>query len=122
MTKAILLHNATLIDPKNETEFSGSVLIKNGVIADILKNKANLKIPNCEVIDCQNYILSPGLVDMWVFAGEPGFEHIETIESLIHNYNQLLSENKELKQKNKRLQKNLQKYKKIPCVPCTIIT
>jgi regulator of replication initiation timing len=49
-------------------------------------------------------------------------EHIETIESLIHNYNQLLSENKELKQKNKRLQKNLQKYKKIPCVPCTIIT
>jgi dihydroorotase len=82
MTKAILLHNATLIDPKNETEFSGSVLIKNGVIADILKNKANLKIPNCEVIDCQNYILSPGLVDMWVFAGEPGFEHIETIEGI----------------------------------------
>ncbi|MGI9312828.1 MAG: dihydroorotase [Alphaproteobacteria bacterium] len=82
MSKAILLKNTTIIDPKNETEFWGSVLIKNGLIADIIKEKTNLNIPNCEIIDCQNYILSPGLIDMWVFTGEPGFEHIETIEGI----------------------------------------
>ena len=34
-----------------------------------------------KIIDCNNFFISPGIVDMRVNIGEPGFEHKETIKS-----------------------------------------
>ena len=81
--KKLLLENSLLVDPKNETEFKGSVLIEKGLIQEIFtKPSPNYDIADCKIIDCKNHALSPGLIDMWVFAGEPGYEHIETIEDI----------------------------------------
>ena len=33
-----------------------------------------------KIIDCNNFFISPGIVDMRVNIGEPGFEHKETIK------------------------------------------
>ncbi len=81
--KTLLLTNALLVDPKNEKEFKGSLLIKKGVIQEIFnKPSPNYDVSDCKIIDCKNHALSPGLIDMWVFAGEPGYEHIETIKGI----------------------------------------
>jgi len=80
MNKPILFKNALLIDPKNEREFIGSILTRDGNICEIFDTPdPNYSISDCEIIDCNNNTLSPGLIDMWVFVGEPGYEHIETI-------------------------------------------
>ena len=76
MNKPILLKNALLIDPKNEREFIGSILTRDGNICEIFNTPdPNYSISDCEIIDCNNNTLSPGLIDMWVFVGEPGYEH-----------------------------------------------
>jgi dihydroorotase len=83
MNKPILFKNALLIDPKNEREFIGSILTRDGNICEIFNTPdPNYSISDCEIIDCNNHTLSPGLIDMWVFVGEPGYEHIETIEDI----------------------------------------
>ncbi len=83
MNKPILFKNALLIDPKNEREFIGSILTRDGNICEIFNiPEPNYSISDCEIIDCNNNTLSPGLIDMWVFVGEPGYEHIETIEDI----------------------------------------
>ena len=38
-------------------------------------------IKKFKIIDCNNFFISPGIVDMRVNIGEPGFEHKETIKS-----------------------------------------
>ena len=81
MNKSTLFKNALLIDPKNEREFIGSILTRDGNICEIFNSPdPNYSISDCEIIDCNNNTLSPGLIDMWVFVGEPGYEHIETID------------------------------------------
>ena len=80
--KKLLIKNALLVDPKNEVEFIGSLLVEKGIIKEIFnKPSPNYDISDCKIIDCKKNVLSPGLIDMWVFAGEPGFEHKETIKS-----------------------------------------
>ena len=37
-----------------------------------------------EVVDCKGHVLCPGLIDMQVFTGEPGYEHRETLKTASH--------------------------------------
>ena len=74
--------NARLIDPASSLDARGGLLVENGKIVDFgprLFNDAEPRDP--EVIDCRGLVLSPGLIDMRVFTGEPGSEHRETLES-----------------------------------------
>ncbi|MBV9990463.1 MAG: dihydroorotase [Alphaproteobacteria bacterium] len=78
----IAFRNARLIDPASGLDARGGLLVENGRIADVgprLFNDADPSDP--EVVDCRGQALSPGLVDMRVFTGEPGSEHRETLES-----------------------------------------
>jgi dihydroorotase len=76
---AIALVNARLIDPSTGFDEPGGVTISDGKIAD-LGPHLNAKTPEGhEVIDCGGHVLCPGLIDMWVFSGEPGYEHRETL-------------------------------------------
>src|ERR1700679_2572895 len=82
MKKRIAFVNARLIDPASGLDAKGGLLVENGKIADIgprLFGDADRSDP--EVIDCKGQVLSPGLIDMRVFTGEPGSEHRETLES-----------------------------------------
>ncbi|MET0531574.1 MAG: dihydroorotase [Microvirga sp.] len=78
-TKPILLKNARLIDPENDREQTGSVLIRDGVIADFGPHVAVAS--DAEVIDCGGQVLAPGLIDMRAFIGEPGGPYRETLKS-----------------------------------------
>jgi dihydroorotase len=82
MTKRIAFRNVRLIDPANNLDAKGGLLVENGKIADIgprLFNDADADDP--EIVDCKGLVLAPGLIDMRVFTGEPGSEHRETLES-----------------------------------------
>ena len=78
------LLNARIIDPKNEIdELGGLIIDQKGKIKAVGKNVSNENLPNeVEKIDLKNKILIPGLVDMRVFVGEPGYEYKENFRTL----------------------------------------
>ena len=69
------LTNARIIDPKNQIdEIGGLIIDTKGLIKAIGKKVTNGNLPaDAERIDLKKQILIPGIVDMRVFVGEPGF-------------------------------------------------
>ena len=71
--------NARLIDPEQDHDLTGSLLVKDGVIAAI---GASIDIPSdAEVVDCEGACLAPGIVDIGVKVCEPGERHKESYRS-----------------------------------------
>jgi dihydroorotase len=74
--------NARLVDPVQETETRGGLIVIDGVIAGVGLAVTPDQLPEeARVVDCEGDIVSPGLIDMRAFVGEPGAEHRETIAS-----------------------------------------
>ncbi|HEY3637344.1 MAG TPA: dihydroorotase, partial [Rhizomicrobium sp.] len=74
--------NARLIDPAGDLDQSGALLVESGQIRAFGPRLFNDGLPDdAVVVDCDDRVLSPGLIDMRVFTGEPGSEHRETLES-----------------------------------------
>ena len=76
--------NARIIDPSQKMDEKGSVVVDiNGKITAIGKNVKSNEVPSStEVIDVKNNILIPGIIDMKVFVGEPGYEYKENFRTL----------------------------------------
>ena len=82
--KEIYLINARIIDPKNNIdEIGGLIIDSNGTIKAAGKKVANGNLPaEAEKINLNKQVLIPGLVDMRVFVGEPGYEYKENFRTL----------------------------------------
>ena len=82
--KKTYLINARIIDPKNKIdEIGGLIIDEKGSIEASGKNVSNENLPkDSKKIDLKNNILLPGLVDMRVFVGEPGYEYKENFRTL----------------------------------------
>ncbi|MDB5650647.1 MAG: dihydroorotase [Hyphomicrobiales bacterium] len=79
----IALINARLVDPASRQEGRGGLLVSEGVIRDVGAGVTRDSVPgDMRVVDCGGDVVSPGLIDMRVFVGEPGAEHRETIASV----------------------------------------
>ena len=78
------LTNARIIDPKNQIDEMGGLIIDaKGLIKAAGKKVTNGNLPAAaEKIDLKKQILIPGLVDMRVFVGEPGYEYKENFKTL----------------------------------------
>jgi dihydroorotase len=76
-----LLANANLLDPATGRETAGAVLVRDGRIADIAAGAAPGAPGDAKRVDCAGRVLTPGLIDMRAFVGEPGAEHRETLAS-----------------------------------------
>jgi dihydroorotase len=76
--------NANIIDPYNSLNENGGLIIgEDGTIEAIGKKVNKNNIPSREkIIDLKAKYIIPGLVDMRVFAGEPGFEYKENFRTL----------------------------------------
>jgi dihydroorotase len=79
-----LLINTRIIDPQNNIDEVGSILIdENGKIKAVGKKITKENAPkDCKIIDCKGNISIPGIIDMRVFVGEPGFEYKENFRTL----------------------------------------
>jgi dihydroorotase len=81
MTRPLLIENARILDPASGTDARGAVLVEDGRITD-LSLGGPVGVPDgAEVINAAGLALAPGLVDMRVFTGEPGWEYRETLAS-----------------------------------------
>ncbi len=78
----IALINAHLVDPVSGQEGRGGVLVVDGLIQDVGAHVTRAALGSeIATIDCAGDVVSPGLIDMRVFVGEPGAERRETIVS-----------------------------------------
>jgi dihydroorotase len=68
----ILFTNVRLVDPASGYEGPGAVLVKDGLIADVVRGQASAPSADIRIIDGKGAVLSPGLVDLRVKTGEPG--------------------------------------------------
>lgn len=81
MSAPVVIHNTRVVDPGSRQDHMGAVLIQDGLIADVTKG-ALVGVPDgAELVDAEGLVLSPGLIDMRVFTGEPGHEYRETLAS-----------------------------------------
>ena len=83
MEKQYLI-NGRIINPTNQKDEIGGLIIDNeGKIEASGKDVSGENLPNkVNKIDLNQKILMPGLVDMRVFIGEPGFEYKENFRTL----------------------------------------
>ncbi len=79
MSRPVLLTGGRLLDPSQELDGPGALLIRNGRIEacgpDIVGPD------EAEIVDVGGLVVAPGFIDVHVHFREPGDEHKETIES-----------------------------------------
>lgn len=76
---ATLIRNGRIIDPANNRDEVGDLLIVDGRVAE--ESAISHQKSQVEEIDATGLIVSPGLIDLHVHFREPGFGWKETIES-----------------------------------------
>ena len=76
--------NANIVDPHNSLNEEGGLIIgEDGKIEGIGKKVNTNNIPSREkIIDLKGKYIFPGIVDMRVFVGEPGYEYKENFRTL----------------------------------------
>src|SRR5215467_12390590 len=83
--RPILLANARIVDPSRDLDFSGDLLIADGLVREAKRGIHASGVPEgTEIVDCRGKLVAPGLVDMRAFVGEPGAGHRETLASASH--------------------------------------
>ena len=79
MTAPILLRGGRVLDPSQNMDTTGDVLIVDGKVAHA---GARVAAPDgATVIDCAGKVVSPGFIDVHCHLREPGREDVETIAS-----------------------------------------
>lgn len=78
MANSLLIRGGRVIDPSQEMDQVGDVMIVDGKIAAVGRSAGSSAD---EIIDARGMIVSPGLIDMHVHLREPGNEEKETIET-----------------------------------------
>lgn len=74
-----LFRKIKYLDSSAQSLHEGEVLVQNGKIADF---GPSLGVPDgAEIIEAEGAVLCPGLIDIRVAIGEPGYEYRETINS-----------------------------------------
>lgn len=74
--------NARLLDPATGLDSMGEMVVENGRITNIGPALFQNAAPeNMATVDCGGAAIAPGLTDMRVFVGEPGFEYKETLQT-----------------------------------------
>jgi dihydroorotase len=79
---SLLVNNARLLDPSQNLDGLGSLLIMEGTVAAIgASAAADPRAAGAEVLDAGGMLVCPGLIDLHVHFREPGQTAKETIET-----------------------------------------
>ncbi len=73
----LLIKNGRILNPAENEDFTGDILIRDGMIVE--KGKDINK--ECDVIDASGCYVMPGLIDLHVHLRDPGLEYKETLST-----------------------------------------
>jgi len=73
---SLLIKNIRIIDPKNNEDFIGDILFKDGKVAE---KGGNIVFNAEKIIDGKGLVCAPGLVDMHVHLRDPGLTYKEDV-------------------------------------------
>lgn len=80
--KPLVVERVRIVDPSRGLDAVGTIVVVDGRIAAAGPDALNQGVPDgARRIDGSGLVAAPGLVDMRVFVGEPGFDHRETFAS-----------------------------------------
>ncbi len=79
MSRPFLLTGGRLVDPSQELDGPGDLLVRDGRIEACGDGITGPE--EAEVVDVGGLVVAPGFIDVHVHLREPGGEHKETIES-----------------------------------------
>jgi dihydroorotase len=77
--RELAIVNALLVDPASGRQQRGALLLRGGVIADVVWGEAPATGEGVKRLDAGGLIVAPGLVDLRAYLGEPGAEFRETL-------------------------------------------
>ena len=77
--KPLLIHNGRIIDPGQEIDEVGDLLIADGKILWVGGREGTPPLPDYDVIRADELVICPGFVDLHCHLRQPGFEGKETI-------------------------------------------
>lgn len=77
----ILLKRAKILDPSQELDMLGDLLIRDGKIEKVGEDLFSEGLEADEIWDCDGFICAPGLVDMHVHLRDPGQTRKEDVFS-----------------------------------------
>lgn len=80
----LFISSGLIVDPEYNSPFIASIVIKDGIIKDVILNndKPNQEIfAEYDFIDASGKWIVPGLIDLHVHLREPGYEYKEDIGS-----------------------------------------
>jgi len=77
----LILSGGRIIDPSQNLDREGDLLIEDGKIAGIFPSGSSGGASGDVVRDVRGKLVTPGLIDIHVHLREPGFEYKEDIES-----------------------------------------
>jgi len=78
---SLLVKNVRLIDPSQNIDAPGALLVKDGFVAAIGDIPGEQLPPDTEILDGGGNVLCPGFIDLHVHFREPGQTFKETIET-----------------------------------------
>jgi dihydroorotase len=76
---ALLLRGGRLVDPSQQLDAVGDLLVVNGVVEGSGRLGEIRRDGDLETVDCTGRVVSPGFVDVHCHLREPGREEVETI-------------------------------------------
>lgn len=79
MIKALLIKGGRIIDPAQNIDWVGNLLIKENKITWLGKENEKSPVPDCDVLSGKGMVVCPGFIDFHCHLREPGFEMKETI-------------------------------------------
>ena len=77
--QTILIRGGQIIDPSQDLNFVGNLLIENGLIKEL--DFPDTGSSGADILDAHGLVISPGFIDLHCHLREPGFEYKETIAS-----------------------------------------
>jgi dihydroorotase len=77
--KPVVIRDARIIDPSQDIDTCGSIILSEGKIQWLGKSKQMPEVEDCSVIKAEGLIACPGFIDLHCHLRDPGFEEKETI-------------------------------------------
>lgn len=83
MTAPLLIKGGRLVDPSQQLDAVGDLLLQDGKVAAI---GGTIAAPSgAQVFDANGLVVSPGMIDVHVHLREPGREDVETVATGAHS-------------------------------------